>query len=126
MANLEHVIPYADFAHQIEFAGIEPLPPTHRGTLLELLDASIAAEPDELADSEDLRRSHVRTAHLTTGLNDEQIRNTNFAPREATLEFRRSSRRSYEIIRDDRTSANGHPTLPLWNGLMILQGKEHQ
>lgn len=41
------------------------------------------------------------------------------APKQATLDFISSSSHNYEILLDESTSRNGHPTL--WNGLMVFQ-----
>ena len=41
-------------------------------------------------------------------------------PRQATLDFIKTSQKNYQILQDSRTSCKTHPTL--WNGIIIFQG----
>ena len=42
-----------------------------------------------------------------------------FDPRQATFDFLEQSKHSYEILMDQPTAGNYHPTF--WNGLMVIQ-----
>ncbi len=43
--------------------------------------------------------------------------------RKATLDFIRESDSDYEMLLDQRTACNGHPTF--WNGVMVFQRVGH-